>query len=356
MFRRPTSFRPRNSGQPVSPDRRRFGAQVPAGQFVYNKEKENLKAYERPITDYNDRLIATGYRPHSNPGYNPHEMNALLSGAGMGRIDNNNTGARPLGGGTRSGPSPSEQQAMRDYLATLNNRAGTVNRDFDSMLAKLKGIYNPSQFDQLFDPSSINQRFDTLTNATNQAHSEGSSRLTGILSELDQRGGQARNQVAGAFQRGDQELQGLGSGFAASQAAEDAGLNQVLSSFNAGSVSQSDAGVQNMINAARASTQGAGATFDAMLADRGAVYGGLNADVSSGMSRDLQGMMTKISTGLANELSANEKARFAALLQNSQAQQQAMIQLELQRMARAQQIEDEMNRTRLQAAQAGFTI
>jgi hypothetical protein len=230
------------------------------------------------------------------------------------------------GGGGRSGPSAAEVDAYKALFDSMNNDAlmGEYARQEEANRA-------------LYDPAKVNARYDQLGQGVTAADTAGQGRLAGIMQELAARAATGRTDVSQAYQAGDTALQGIRSRFGGMNAAGNQELNSVLGAFGAGSVGPGESGALDRLFAqGQIGNQRAATVADAGMADRGVIHGGLNADVSSGMTRDRVGLESQIAAKRAQDLQGNDAALQQVLgqigvarIQAQQAQLQQQMELRM---------------------------
>ncbi len=231
------------------------------------------------------------------------------------------------GGGGGGGVSPATAQAYKDLLASFSNGVGS---EYDAYEASMRAAY---------DPSKVNAIYDQQSAGITSAADAGRGRLAPIMQGLDSRAATARTGVNQAMSDGDARLAALQAEYQAQAQGANAGLNNVMDRFGAGPVQ--DTGAQSLLNLfanSRIANSRSQGIMDAGLADRPAVYGGLEADVLSGISRDQTGLESRVA-----------QQRAAGLTQNDQALQQILGQTGIDRMKAE-------NELRVQLAELGISV
>jgi hypothetical protein len=240
------------------------------------------------------------------------------------------------GGGGYAAPSPQVQAAYKALWESQMGKAMDLGAGYDKYEAGLRKAY---------DPSRVNAIYDTAKTGVQDASKAGQERLAPIFQGLNDRAAQGRTAVSDAYGQGDARLADLESQYLGRLAAADNGTNAVLSAFDAGSVAPS--GEQNLLNLmanSRFANARMGTIADAGLADRPAMYEGLNADVQSGMARDEAGLMNQIAM-----------KRAASGAQADSSLQMALAQAALQRMTAEQARQQQQDQLRIELAQMGMT-
>lgn len=220
---------------------------------------------------------------------------------------------------------------------------------YQQYLASLAAQKNPyadtSRFTSLYDPAVINERFDRFGSQVGEAGRTGRDRVAGIVSDLAARTGQAGTQIGAGFDARAEALAQLQREFAQAQGAEQAGLNKILASADAGSVQAENAPLNNLFTASQTSLGDAQNLFAQSMADRQAISGQLGQDVGLGMSQQEQALMAQVAAQRAAQLQGNDNAK-TKLLADLYLKQQ---EWENQRQQQEAQL-------RLQAAQMGISI
>jgi hypothetical protein len=245
----------------------------------------------------------------------------------------NNSGGSPRrysggggggGGGGVSGPSQQaifdrenawrEEDRARDNLWREQDRArAEAHRQqqiaaYDAYDESMRGLYTKANVDAQFDP---------LVGSVNTAASEGTARLGGITDAMMQRGVQSRSAVADAFNAGDQRLQDLRAQYGQQQTNTAGGFNSILSGMGVTGGVDPDSGYMDRLFAnAQAGNVRAGTIFDASAADRGALVGGLQGDVSTGMTRDKAALLARVAGQRAAAQQQSDSALAQALAQS----------------------------------------
>ena len=261
-------------------------------------------------------------------------MDLLFGLPPTGPGSSGNGGGGGGGGGGASGPSQAEKDAyMAMWQAAQDDGAGI----WDRYEQTIRGQY---------DPARIDAKFNTARQGVQTAAQAGYDRLGPIMADLNSRASTARTGANEAFAAGDARLAALQAEYQRAAQGQNAGLNNVLAGFDAGSIAPS--GEQNLINLfanSRIANSGARTAYDAGIADRPAIYGGLDADVRSGISRD--------QTGLENQLAAQQASERSA---NDAALQQALGAAGVQRMQAEQQRQQDLLKLRADLAAMGITV
>jgi hypothetical protein len=178
---------------------------------------------------------------------------------------------------------------------------------YDAYDASMRDTYNADR---------VNARFDPMVTATGGAYDAGVQRLGGITSAMTARGQQARGDVANAFSAGDQRLQALRAQYGEQQVNRDGGFNSLLSGYGAGNVEQGSGYMDRMFANAQVGNARAGTIYDASYADRGALVGGLQGDVETGMTREKAALLAQIAGQRATAQQTSDSALAQALAQS----------------------------------------
>jgi hypothetical protein len=319
------------SGQWVGSGQAPRGAPVGGGALDYRTDlARDARSVETNLTSN-----ANALRRQPDVGASPWDFLAMLTEGVQGSPSApSGGGGGRRGGGGGGGGAGVNQDAYRQVLAQMMGQ--DVNPQFDALIARLG---------QIFDPRQVNERMTGLEQAVGRAADAGTQRVGGIIDALGARANQARGAVRDAFGESAAGLQNAQRTFGAAPAVLQGDLNRSLAAMGAGSAGVDSRGVNDLMEMARMGSDRDARTFDAMLADRQSIYGGLDADVRTGMSRDQDGLMTQIANRRTSELAGLDAQR-----------QQQTIALELQRLEQQQRQQDAMNQLRLEAARAGFTI
>jgi len=324
----------RQPGQPAPS----VGPYVPATTTPYASRTSNLadrqfdgwdQDYLAAIAELERELAAGTDQPLS-----PWDMlQATLTAAGRQPVSGP-SGGGSRGGGGSLGPSADTSAAYRAYLASVQGQ--DIGGRFDELRGRLG-----SQFSD--DP--VNARYDRFSGSIQDASAAGSERVAGIGAESAARAAQGRTATSEAFSDGDSRLRALQQQFSAGSQGNAAGLNNILNSFDAGSVQAQQAPINNLFAAARAAQLGAATSFDAAGADREALSGALVGDVQTGISQGEQALMARIAA-----------QRDAGLQQNDASRAQLDAELFMQQQQAEQARLDQENQIRLQMAQLGIGV
>jgi hypothetical protein len=177
--------------------------------------------------------------------------------------------------------------------------------------------------------------FDTRTAGLNTANQTGIDQMARIQGELAARAGEARGQVAGSYQGGQDQLSQILNQYQQMVAGRQAPAAQTLQAFGAdpGAAVSDPSAIQNMMVAQQANLARVGQADDALFANRGNVYNGLNQDVSTQRQQGFDMLMAR----LLAEKQATEQSGAAERAQLAMQQQQAMLQLQAEEQARRAQ-------------------
>jgi hypothetical protein len=275
-------------------------------------------------TDEKNRIIAADV----NYGLDP-----VPSGLTPGAFDlptttpNANGSSRRTWGGGGGGVSGPSQQAIfdRENLWREEDRAReNLWREEDRAREEAQRQQRIAAYDAydktmrgLYTKENVDARFDPLVGGVNTAATEGLSRLGGITDSMAARGVQSRSAVADAFAAGDARLQALRAQYGQQQAQTTGGFNSILSNMGVTGGVQPGSGAMDRIFAnAQIGNARAGTIFDASAADRGALVGGLQGDVSTGMTRDKAALLARIAGERAQAQQASDSALAQALAQS----------------------------------------
>jgi hypothetical protein len=173
-----------------------------------------------------------------------------------------------------------------------------------------------TQMRDVYSADRVNARFDPMVTATGGAYDAGIERLGGITGAMTARGEQSRGDVANAFSAGDQRLQALRQQYQTQQGTMNSGFNDILSGYGAGSVEQGSGYMDRMFANAQTGNARAGTIYDASYADRGALVGGLQGDVETGMTRERAGLLAQIAGQRATAQQTSDSALAQALAQS----------------------------------------
>jgi len=213
-----------------------------------------------------------------------------------------------------------EQDWERDALWRDEDRAEAARKraerlaSLDAYDEAMRGIYTPEKVDAIYDP---------LVQNINANTESGLSRLGGITDAMAQRGVQSRNAVGNAFDAGDQRLQAMRGEFGQQRRNTDASFGGVLSNMGVqGGVKPAGGYMDRLFANSRVGNARAATIFDASAADRGALVGGLQGDVSSGMTARRDKLLGEIATDRAKAHQQSETALAGSLAQSGLARGQ----------------------------------
>jgi hypothetical protein len=173
-----------------------------------------------------------------------------------------------------------------------------------------------TQMRDVYSSQRVNSRFDPMVTATGSAYDSGVQRLGGITGAMTERGNQARGDVANAFSAGDQRLQALRQQYQTQQGTMDSGFNDILSGYGAGNVDQGSGYMDRLFANAQTGNARAGTVYDASYADRGALVGGLQGDVETGMTQQKTAMLAQIAAQRSAAQQQSDSALAQALAQS----------------------------------------
>ena len=265
--------------------------------------------------DHRDRAIRAaaaaegwGQEPAPGPGApppgpvppgpsGPSRRTSVLRGGGGG------------GGGAGLGQVTPEQKAAYEALYKTMGNTGMYDDYYNTM----EGIYDVDATKELYDPQIIEDmyggladrnvaRYDEARGQVQSASQAGQERLgTGYQALLD-RASRGRTATSQSFDQADTRLQDVMSRFGGQSAADAGEMNRVAAAWDAGPVAESGAGdLQNLFANAQIANARMGGVYDAAFADRDEIYGALNQDVLSGMSREEQGLLNRIAMQQADQ-------------------------------------------------------
>jgi hypothetical protein len=240
---------------------------------------------------------------------------ALL--AGYGPAGQNGSGGGGGGGGGSSGrpgdPDPLGWNAIAQQQA--------MEKGYAEMLAA-----------QDAKTAALQAGYDTRTAGLNSANQAGAAQMARLQGELQAQAAGTRGQVAGSYQGGQDALQGILGQYQQMIQGRQAPAAQTLQAFGAapGAAVSDPSGVQNMLVAQQANLARVGQADDALFANRGNVYNGLNQDVTTQRQQGFDMLMAK----LLAEQQATSAASASERAQLAMQQQQAMLQLQAQEQAR----------------------
>lgn len=237
-------------------------------------------------------------------------------------------GGSGRGSGGGGGVDPRVSAAMQQYMQSVQARQNPYN---DSLIA---GLYNPA---------TINQRFDRLGADVGSAAGAARTRVDEIAGGLNDRTAQAGTAIQGIVSDRMNAIRQLASELGSAGQADVAGMNQMLAANGAGTVQGEVAPLQNMMRASENTMADTGVLFAQSMADRAALSGQLQSDVNTGLARDEAGLMSQIAAQRASQTGALEDARL-----------QALAQIKLQAAQWEAQKQQEEAQLRLQMAQMGL--
>jgi hypothetical protein len=300
----PTQARPRTT--PASAYGDRYAAQ--AKMWDDQSEKDAYSAAQN----------AGGPAAAADPWGNmtPDQYFAALMGAG-GVSGSGGSGSGGVGGGGGSGrpgdPDPLGWNAIAQQQA--------LEKGYAEMLAA-----------QDAKTAALQAGFDTRTTGLNSANQAGAEQMARLQAQLAQQAAGTRGEVAGSYQGGQAALQGILGQYQQMIQGRQAPAAQTLQAFGAapGAAVSDPSGVQNMLVAQQANLARVGQADDALFANRGNVYNGLNQDVTTQRQQGFDMLMAK----LLAEQQATSAASASERAQLAMQQQQAMLQLQAQEQAR----------------------
>ena len=179
---------------------------------------------------------------------------------------------------------------------------------------------------------ALSAGFDSRTAGLNTANQAGADQMARLQAQLAQQAASTQGQVAQSYQGGQAALQGILGQYQQMIQGRQAPAAQTLQAFGAapGAAVSDPSGVQNMLVAQQANLARVGQADDALFANRGNVYNGLNQDVTTQRQQGFDMLMAK----LLAEKQATEAAGASERAQLAMQQQQQMLQLQAQEQAR----------------------
>jgi hypothetical protein len=180
--------------------------------------------------------------------------------------------------------------------------------------------------------AALQSGYDTRTTGLNSANQAGAAQMARLQGELQAQAAGTRGQVAGSYQGGQDALQGILGQYQQMIQGRQAPAAQTLQAFGAapGAAVSDPSAVQNMLVAQQANLARVGQADDALFANRGNVYSGLNQDVTTQRQQGFDMLMAR----LLAEQQATSAASAAERAQLAMQQQQQMLQLAAQEQAR----------------------
>lgn len=180
--------------------------------------------------------------------------------------------------------------------------------------------------------AALQAGFDTRTAGLNTANQAGADQMARLQAQLQGQATATQGQVAQSYQGGQAALQGILGQYQQMIQGRQAPAAQTLQAFGAapGAAVSDPSGVQNMLVAQQANLARVGQADDALFANRGNVYNGLNQDVTTQRQQGFDMLMAK----LLAEQQATSAAGASERAQLAMQQQQQMLQLQAQEQAR----------------------
>lgn len=281
-------------------------------------------------------------------------MQAILSGAGSQQPAPSSGGSRSRsrsGSGGSGGVAPAQMQSA--YQAYIDSLAGNdMSGIYAGLRANLGNVYQPLTVSD--DP--VNNRYAQYQQAIQQAATQGQERLGDIGADLGARNAQTAAALQQATAQGDQRLSDLREQFIQGGQGEAAGLNNILNSFDAGSVRANNAPLESLFAASQANNAANGNLFAQSQADRAGLGASLQADVGLSMGQQQDALIRQIAAQRAAGLQQNDLFRQQQAASSAQARQQAEADLFIKEAQAKQQQAEAVAAARLQAAQMGITL
>ena len=241
------------------------------------------------------------------------------------------------GGGSGSGVDPNRgvYDSLAKYLADLGGQdvAGIYNTQLGNIASSYAGQI-----------AGANQRFDSLGNEVGSAGRAGRARMGDIVRLMQERGLLGQQAAQQSFGQADTRLADLQSQFGLADQGNAAGVNKILSAFDAGSVDAMQQPTQNLFQAARGNTAAVGGMYDQNFVDRSNVSENIGQDINRQLSAQEQSLMNQIAVRRAQEIQ-----------QLQQAQAAAEFAIQQQLMAAQQQKQAQEAAVRLEMAKLGIT-
>ena len=225
--------------------------------------------------------------------------------------------------------------ALGAYLADLQGRdvAGIYNAQLGNIASSFGGQI-----------AGANQRFDALGGEVGSAGTAGRARMGDIVRLMQERGLLGQQAAQQSFGQADTRLADLQSQFGLADQGNAAGVNKILSAFDAGSVDAMQQPTQNLFQAARGNTAAVGGMYDQNFVDRSNVSENIGQDINRQLSAQEQSLMNQIAVKRQQEVQA---------LQQQQAAQEFAIQQQLMRAQEARAAQEA--EVRMEMAKLGIT-
>ncbi len=258
--------------------------------------------------------------PGANDPWNnmtPDQYFAALMGAtGVNAGAGGGSGGRGGGGGAAAKPGDPDPLG---WNAIAQQQA--LEKGYAEMLAA-----------QDAKNKALSAGFDSRTAGLNTANQAGADQMARLQAQLAQQASATQGQVAQSYQGGQAALQGILGQYQQMIQGRQAPAAQTLQAFGAapGAAVADPSGVQNMLVAQQANLARVGQADDALFANRGNVYNGLNQDVTTQRQQGFDMLMAK----LLAEQQATSAAGASERAQLAMQQQQQMLQLQAQEQAR----------------------
>lgn len=315
--RRPTPPRPRGAtGFQPSKSKPTVRPGVPASSYMNpayqtDENKANFAEY--------GNAGGSVLGPGANDPWNnmtPDQYFAALMGAGG--VSGSGGGSGGRGGGGAAATKPGDPDPL-GWNAIAQQQA--LEKGYAAMLAA-----------QDEKNKALSAGFDSRSAGLAGANQAGADQMTRLQSQLAQQAASTQGQVAQSYQGGQAALQGILGQYQQMIQGRQAPAAQTLQAFGAapGAAVSDPSGVQNMLVAQQANLARVGQADDALFANRGNVYNGLNQDVTTQRQQGFDMLMAK----LLAEKQATEAAGASERAQLAMQQQQAMLQLQQQEQAR----------------------
>lgn len=268
-------------------------------------------------------------------------MDLLTAGAGSGGYGGSGGSGGGYGSSGGSAASTIDSAALSGALAmqaqALDDSYTSREAVLRKLMAEQAGLYDSQQ--AVLDQSNQGVLAGLMAReqAANQLRADQAARLNEIMSGLTTASAGAASATAGAYGGAGSELDALASKYAALQAQQNAGANQLASAFGAGNAASQGDAVQALA-AARGLNSQLGAGAAASYAGRQSVYGGLRADADMADKAGFDSVMRNIAdarTAQATKYSADRNSSAAARSQGMSQYEMQLAQLAAERQQAA---------------------
>lgn len=254
-------------------------------------------------------------------------MDLLTAGSASAGRGGGGGGYGSSGGGSASlGPSSDLLRGSMDMqAAALDDSYNAREAVLRKLMAEQAGIYDAQRAALDQSNQGVLSALMARESAGNQMRQQQAARLNEIMNGLTAASQGAAQGTAAAYGNAGTQLDALASKYAALQAQQNAGANQLAAAFGAGPAGTSGDAVQALAAARGLNTQlGAGAA--ASYAGRQSVYGGLRSDAEMADKQGYDQLMRQIA-----DARTAQSAKYASdLNQLAGARSQGMSQYEMQ--------------------------